>query len=34
MGESVRVLDKVSRRIYVARVCGENQVAAHLEESP
>jgi hypothetical protein len=33
MGESVRVLDKVSRRTYVARVCGENQLTAHLEES-
>jgi hypothetical protein len=33
MGESVRVLDKVSRRTYVARVCGEDQVTAHFEES-
>ncbi len=32
MGESVRVLDKASRRIYLARVSGENQVVAHLEE--
>jgi len=32
MGASVRVLDKVSRRIYLARVSGEDQVVAHLEE--